>query len=408
MVPGSLDRVPRLCYPLPLSNNVDRATAMKTSKTHIDTFTEGLRAGLEARDDQGLLRRLEPGEGVDFASNDYLGLARDPHLLAAMRTYLEGGDAGAPASRLLRGNHPEHVSAEEDFARFKGTEAALFFSSGFQANVGMLSGLIGRHDRVLTDRLNHASIIDGLRMTRADRVVFPHLDLTHLETKLREPHERGQTFVVVESLFSMDGDIAPLDRIAELCEQHDALLIVDEAHATGVFGENGSGLVEHFGVSDQALATTATCGKALGLAGAFVCASQTVVDHLVNHARSFIYSPAPIPVLAHGIRKAIEFIEGNPEPRARLMDVSKRIRTTLSKAGIAVLMEDSPVLSVRLSDRHEALEVSDRLREQGFDVRALRPPTVPVGTSRLRISLHAQHTDDEIDSLARALIELVA
>jgi 8-amino-7-oxononanoate synthase len=380
----------------------------KSNTNDLASYLDRLRAGLETREEQGLLRTLEPAHGVDFASNDYLGLARDPRMLDAMRSYLEHGDAGAPASRLLRGNHPEHVEAEAAFARFKGTEAALFFSSGFQANVGMLTGLICRHDRVLTDRLNHASLIDGLRLTRAERVVFPHLDLDFLDRKLREPHEIGRTFVVVESLFSMDGDIAPLDEIAALSDQHNALLIVDEAHATGVFGDKGSGLVEQFGVGDKVLATTATCGKALGLAGAFVCASQTVIDHLVNHARSFIYSTAPIPVLAHGIRKAIELIAAEPEPRARVIEVSKRIRTRLSSAEIPVSMEDSPVLSVVLSDRHEALEVSDRLRQRNLDVRALRPPTVPVGTSRLRISLHSRHTDAEIDGLADALIEILS
>ena len=373
----------------------------------IQKYLDELDSELDKRQQQGLLRSLHPSCGVDFASNDYLGLSHDSRLRDEMKRYIENGAIGSPASRLLRGNHPEHERVEEGFARFKRTEAALLFTSGFQANVGMLTGLIGRHDRVYSDELNHASLIDGLRLTRAQRIIFPHLDLGFLEDRLRLRYADGKTFVVVESLFSMDGDIAPLDQISELCDRYDALLLVDEAHATGVFGDTGSGLIEAFGIDDRVLATTSTCGKAFGLAGAFVSSSRVVIDYLVNHARSFIYTTAPLPILACGIGRVLEILKSEPERRTRIMRISRNIRIRLAGAGFRVSQQDSPIVSVPMQDRHQALDVSQRLHKQGYDVRALRPPTVPVGTSRLRISLHANHTEQQVDGLVKAIIDIV-
>lgn len=371
----------------------------------MNDYLEELEQGLKKREEQGLLRRLKDARGVDFTSNDYLGLSSDPSIRESLQTYLEDGDLGAPASRLLRGNHSEHTDVEREFANFKGDEAALLFSSGFQANLGMLTGLIGRHDRVLSDELNHASLIDGLRLSRAKRIVFPHLDLEALEARLARPHEQGRTFVLVESLFSMDGDVAPLDRIAQITSRYGGLLIVDEAHATGVYGETGAGLIDSFGVRDEVLATASTCGKAFGLAGAFITGSQLVIDHLVNHARSFIYSTAPMPLLSRAIRRAIEIVRSAPERRARVAELSKRLRLRLRDLGVQTALVNSPIVSVLLGDQHRALSVSRLLWERGYDVRALRPPTVPEGTSRLRISVHSNHTPEEIDGLADAVSE---
>jgi 8-amino-7-oxononanoate synthase len=357
---------------------------------------------------QGLARSLRPAAGLDFSSNDYLGLARDPELRAGLLARLAalppGEPLGAPASRLLRGHTRQHAALERRLAAWKGTEAALLFASGYQANLGLLTALLGPRDRALSDALNHASLIDGLRLAGCRRVVFPHLDLAAIEGELARPHPAGRTFLVTESLFSMEGDVAPLDRYAELAARHGAELIVDDAHATGLYGEaRGSGLCEAFGVERRVAAVVSTLGKALGLSGAFVAGPRVLVDYLVARCRAFVFSTAPPPLLLHALDAALDLVAAEPWRRRRALALAERLRRRLAALGLERPAGDGPIVPRLLGDNARAVAAAERLAAQGFDVRAIRPPTVPPGTARLRVSVHADHGEAEIDALAAAL-----
>ncbi len=375
-------------------------------------LAEELAGRLAAAAAAGLGRSLRAGSGIDFCSNDYLGLSRDPELRAALLARLAalppGAPLGAPASRLLRGHTECHAALERRLAIFKGTEAALLFPSGYQANVGLLTALLGPRDRALSDALNHASLIDGLRLSGCRRVIFPHLDLAAVGRELARPHPEGRTFLVTESLFSMDGDAAPLDRYAELAERQGAELIVDDAHATGLYGAaRGSGLCEEFGIERRAAAIVSTLGKAVGLAGAFVAGSAALVEYLAAHSRAFVFTTAPPPLLLHAVDAALDRLAAEPERRRRTLALAERLRRHLAAAGLAspaMLAGSGPIVPVVLGGNRRALAAAERLAAAGFDVRAIRPPTVPPGTARLRISVHADHTEAEIDALAAALV----
>lgn len=366
-------------------------------------FPDELAGRLDDLDTEGLYRSLTTSEEIDFSSNDYLSLAGHPRLRDGLIRKLERGRTrplSSPASRLLRGNTAEHLALEGRLAEFLGSEAALVFSSGYLANVAVLTALIEPGDRVISDEENHASIIDGLRLSRARKAIIPHLDLTALEEALTTPHRGGRTFVVTESLFSMAGDIAPLDAYAEVAARHGAELIVDEAHAVGIFGEErGSGLVEHFGVSDRVLARIATFGKALGLFGACVAGCRVVVDYLVNRARPFIFSTAPSPFFLAAVESALDIIADEPERRRRVLYLAGRLRDGLRERGVDCLDSRGPIVPVVIGDNERALGVAARVRQEGYDVRAIRPPSVAPGTARLRISVHAAHTEAQIDGL---------
>jgi 8-amino-7-oxononanoate synthase len=377
------------------------------------SLEEELAARLAAATAQGLARALRVAAGIDFCSNDYLGLAADPRLRAAVAARLAalpaGEPLGAPASRLLRGETAVHAALERRLAALKGTEAALLFPSGYQANVGLLTALLGPSDRALSDAANHASLIDGLRLAGCRRVIFPHLDLATVERELRRPHPGGRTFVVTESLFSMDGDLAPLDRYAALAARHGAELIVDDAHATGLFGETrGSGLCEALGVERQVTAIVSTLGKAVGLAGAFVAGSRTLVEYLVNRCRPFVFTTAPPPLLLHGVDAALDLLAAEPRRRMQALGLADRLRRRLEALGLGRPPGGGPIVPVVLGDNRRALAAADRLAAAGFDVRAVRPPTVPPGTARLRISVHANHSAAEVDALAAAIADAVA
>jgi len=369
-------------------------------------FLDDLAGRLEAIRAGGLGRALRDPEGIDFSSNDYLGLSRHPLLLGRLAERLSRmeGPPGSPASRLLRGNRPEHRALEERLARWKGTEAALLFPSGYQANLAVLTALLGPRDRALSDSLNHASLIDGLRLSGSRKAVFPHLDLDAAEEELRRPHPGGRTFLVTESLFSMDGDEAPLGRCADLAERWNAVLIVDDAHATGVHGaERGSGLVEEHGIEGRAGAIVSTFGKALGMAGAFVAGPRIVIDWLVNRARPFIFTTAPPPLLVAAIEVLLDLAAEEPERRGAVLDRAARLRAALEARGARRPPGRGAIVPVILGSNERALSVAADLQARGFDVRAIRPPSVPEGTARLRISVHADHSEGEIDALAEAL-----
>jgi 8-amino-7-oxononanoate synthase len=369
---------------------------------------EDLAARLEALEAEGLRRRLSPPAGIDFSSNDYLGIATSHRLRDLFMERIGSAPLTAPASRLLRGHLPEHAALEERLARFKGSEAALIFSSGYQANLGVLTALAGPQDRVLSDELNHASIVDGVRLSRARKVIFPHLDAVAVEASLAERWPHGRTFLVTESYFSMDGDVAPLDRFAELARRYGASLIVDDAHATGVFGEDrGAGLVAAFGVVRDCDAVISTFGKALGGFGAFVAGPRVVIEWLVNRARPFVYTTAVPPLLLHLMAAGLELCEVSGERRTRIHRLAERLRGRLRAAGLDCLASRGPIVPVVLGDNRAALEVAMGLSERGFDVRAVRPPSVPQGTARLRISVHADHDENTVDGLGRCLVECV-
>ena len=367
---------------------------------------------LEKIRSQNLYRSLTPPKGLDFCSNDYLGLSRDPDFRTAILEKLEQAtgpnSVSSPASRLLRGNTSLHQALEQRLSGFKGTEAALIFPTGFQTNIGVLTALVGNQDRVLSDAQNHASIIDGLRLSGCQKIVFPHLDLGAVEEALSQPHPEGKTFLVTESLFSMDGDIAPLETYAALAKKYEAYLIVDDAHAVGVFGEErGSGLTERFGVEKRALAIVSTFGKAFGLFGAFVAGPQVVIDYLINRCRSFIFTTAVPPLLLYGVEAGLDLLDAQPERRKRVCLLADRLRQPFKEAGLDTLQSAGPIVPVVLGKSERALAVAQRLQKKGFDVRAIRPPTVAPGTARLRISVHADHTEQQIDQLAEAVEKAV-
>ena len=355
---------------------------------------------LDARD---LRRSLRAPSGIDLASNDYLGLASHPALARAMIRGVEQDGCGSTGSRLLCGERERFASVEARFAAFKGTARALFFSSGYLANLAVLTTFPEAGDVVYSDALNHASLIDGIRLSRARRVVFPHNDVNALARLLREDAGEGQAFVVVESLFSMDGDFAPLAEYARLCRAAGAALIVDEAHAVGIFGERGSGLIEAAGVGDAVFVSVNTGGKALGVSGAFVAGPEWAVDHLIQRARPFVFSTAPPPAIASALDASLTIVADEPDRRARLFERSRFLRDRLAQAGVPVPQGTSPIVPVILGDNAAAVRAARMLQHDGFDVRAIRPPTVPDGTARLRVAVNVRVSEADLDRFATSL-----
>lgn len=375
-----------------------------------------LRQRLAALDEAHLRRSLEPPRGIDLSSNDYLGLASHEGLVRGIEQRLAAqrhggeGPAASPASRLLRGNTPRHESLEARLAAWKGTAAALLFASGYQANVGLLSTLIQPGDLVISDASNHASMIDGLRLARCRKIIVPHLDLDAVESALKTAATEadGRTFLLTESLYSMDGDIAPLDVYAELAARYGAELIIDDSHATGVFGDaRGSGLCEHFGVADRALAIVSTFGKALGLSGGFIAGSATLIDYLVNRCRAFIFTTAAPPLHLYAVEAALDVLAAEPWRRREVLRLADDLRRRLQQAGIECLGGGGPIVPVLVGESDRALAVAEQLQGAGFDVRAIRPPTVPPASARLRLSIHADHRPQDLERLASRLSDIL-
>jgi 8-amino-7-oxononanoate synthase len=359
----------------------------------------------------GRHRTLTPPAGVDFTSNDYLGYG------SGRRSHLAPGDSpGAKyprsglASRLLRGQQPVWEEVEARLARWHGAEAALVMTSGYVANEGLLATVIEPGDWVASDRFNHASIIDGLRLTRAERFVYRHLDLNHLEDGLRaaagaRPPGR-ELFVVTESLFGMEGEVAPLAELAGLAARHGAHLIVDEAHATGCFGPAGSGCVDGAGLRDRVLATVHTGGKALGVAGAYVCGSARLKELLVNRCRHFLFTTALPPAVGAWWLDVLPHVASDEAGRAALHERAALFRGELTRRGV-VAGGAHYLVPVVLGADGRAVEAARRLQAAGWDIRAIRPPTVPPGTARLRISIHADHEPETLRAAAAAVAEAV-
>ncbi len=362
-----------------------------------------VRARVADLDSHGLLRTLRPPAGIDLSSNDYLGLARHPRLAARLAAAVEQEGCGSTGSRLLRGHRERFAAIEQRFAAFKGAERSLYFSSGYLANLAVLATLPEAGDVIYSDERNHASIIDGVRLSRAARVIVPHGDVGALERRLAAHDAVGQRFVVIESLFSMDGDIAPLADYAAVCRRHGALLLVDEAHAVGIYGPGGSGLVRDSGVDDDVLVSINTAGKALGVAGAFVAGPAWAVDYLQQRARPFVFSTAPPPALAAALDAALDVLAAEPERRATLRARVRFLRARLVRAGLAHAAGASQIVPIVVGANEAAVALAAGLQRRGFDVRAIRPPTVPPGTARLRVAVNAQLSEDDLERFVAAL-----
>lgn len=380
----------------------------------MQTFLEDETALLEG---WGLTRRLRRQEGaqgreiivdgrkvLNFCSNDYLGLADDPRLKEAAVQTIGREGLGAGASRLVCGNMPAHQRLEETIARFKGTEGCLLFSTGYMANVGIISSVFGREDIIFSDRLNHASIIDGILLSQARLKRYPHRDMQALEAMLQEASGFKKMGIITDSVFSMDGDIAPLDEIVRLAKKYDCLIMIDEAHALGVMGKNGKGLAEHFGVEDRIDITMGTLSKAAGSFGAYCCGSAELIAFLVNKARSFIYTTGVPPAIAAASLRAIEIIQDEPARRQRLWENTGYMKAALESAGWNILGSKTPIFPIVVGEPKVAVTFSDRLLEEGVFVSAIRPPTVPQGTARLRLTVTAAHTREDLDYAVEKLM----
>jgi 8-amino-7-oxononanoate synthase len=373
----------------------------------LETRVRGRLAEWEAA---GLLRVLRPPAGFDFSSNDYLNLSRHPIIVDRLARAVRREGCGSTGSRLLRGDRDVFSAVERRFADFKRAERSLYFSSGYLANISVMTTIAERGDVVFSDERNHASLIDGIRLSAATRVVFPHNDVRRLAQLLAETPvdvvdvvHGGHRFVVVESLFSMDGDFAPLAEYAAVCRSAGASLIVDEAHAVGIYGARGSGLIEASGVDNDVLVSINTAGKALGVSGAFVAGPRWAVEYLVQRARPFVFSTAPPPALADALDASLDVLATEPERREQLASRVRCVRGRLARAGIAVSADGSQIIPVAIGDNDRAVAVALALQAEGFDVRAIRPPTVPPGTARLRVSVNRALSDETIERFAASL-----
>jgi 8-amino-7-oxononanoate synthase len=344
---------------------------------------------------------------LNLAANDYLCLAGDERLTRAAQVVLPEAGVGARASALVSGRTIWHEQLEQRLSRFEHSQSALLFPTGYAANVGTITALVDRDDSVFCDRLNHASLIDGCRLSGARLHVIPHGDLAVLEEELGKASSRRRRLIVIDSVFSMDGDVADLPELIALADRHDAMLLIDEAHATGVLGTGGRGLAEHFGISSDRLVRVGTLSKAFGCLGGFVVGPQNLIEWLWNKARPQVFSTALPPAIAAAASAAIDIIEREPERRARLASHSSVLQTRLVNAGLVVPKTrlSTPIIPLVLKEEDRTLQAAARLEEAGFLVAAIRPPTVPAGSSRLRVSLHCEVTDEQLDRLAKLLIE---
>ena len=378
-------------------------TARGSSLDHL------LQTRLEDHEKRAVRRRLRPldsGIGprvvvdghsvIQLCSNDYLGLAAHPAVTrAAADAALEYG-AGAGSARLIVGTSAPHAALERELARWKQTEAALVLSSGYHANTGVLPVLAGADDGIFSDELNHASLIDGCRLSRAAVRVYRHADAEHLDRLLRDAAGFRRRLIVTETVFGMDGDIAPLEDLVALARRHDAWIVVDEAHSTGVFGQNGGGLVSQLGLTEAVDVQIGTLSKALGSLGGYVAGSAALVDWVVNAARTFIYTTALPPAAVAAARAAIAVLSAEPERRDRVWSHAAWLRERLTEIGFRLGPGRSPILPVLIGDADRAVRLSDALLARGVLVPAIRPPTVPDGTARLRVAPMATHTADDL------------
>jgi len=378
-------------------------------------FLDELRTDLDEIGRRDLTRVRRPLDGpcgtrvhsagrdyLSFCSNDYLGLAADERLRDALADGARRWGAGSGASHLVSGHYRIHDELEAQLAEFCGGQRAISFSTGYMANLAALSALAGRGDAIFADRLNHASLVDGALLSRADLVRYPHLDMAALEARLAGTRARRK-LIVSDTVFSMDGDLAPLPALLELAERHDALLVLDDAHGLGVLGPQGRGALAAFGLASPRIVLVGTLGKAAGLAGAFVAGDATVIEWLIQKARSYIFTTAAPPALAYALCHSIDLIRAADDRRSHLRDLIARLREGLAALPWALLDSATPIQPLVIGENGATLHLAERLRENGLWVPAIRPPTVPQGSARLRISLSAAHSVDDVDRLLAAL-----
>ncbi len=342
---------------------------------------------------------------LSFCSNDYLGLANHPDLIEAVCEGAIQYGVGAGASHLIIGHHSSHHRLEEVLANFIGFPRALLFSSGYMANAGVVTALVGHGDAVFMDRLNHASLNDAALLSRAKLIRYPHLDLAVLEQRLAVSQAKCK-LVITDTVFSMDGDIAPVAKLLALCEKYSAWLLLDDAHGFGILGQQGRGVVSHFNISSPRVIYMATLGKAAGVSGAFVAGQEEIIEILVQYARSYIYTTAMPPLLAQAALKSLVLIEQEEWRRKNLVQLTERLKRELQSLRWKLLPSVTPIQPVIIGGSGEALQISNALRERGFLIPSIRPPTVPKGAARLRISLSALHSVEDVEQLATVLREL--
>ncbi|HWV46277.1 MAG TPA: 8-amino-7-oxononanoate synthase, partial [Nitrospira sp.] len=374
------------------------------------------RSKLKELADRSLMRRLSPlesgtGPTIKYAgrdvillsSNDYLGLATHPEVIRAAVHATEQYGTGSGASRLVSGTLPPHIHLETSLASFKGTEAALLFGAGYLANIGVIPNLIEQGGLILADRLCHASLIDGCRLSRADFRVFCHRDCGHLESLLRRRRANRPTLIITEGLFSMDGDLAPLSDLESLAEQYEAMLYVDDAHGTGIMGPTGRGTIEHFGLEQRIPFHMGTMSKALGSHGAYIVGPNDLIQYLINVTCPFIFTTALPPAIAAAAAAAVAVIRGEPERRMKLWSNRQQLFNGMQNLGFRMTQTVSPILPMLVGDAAVASAFAERLLTHGIYASAIRPPTVPDGTSRIRFTVTSEHTTEQIDEALRAL-----
>jgi 8-amino-7-oxononanoate synthase len=342
---------------------------------------------------------------LSFCSNDYLGLANHPRLIAALQQGAAQHGVGAGAAHLVSGHGTAHHQLENEIAAFVGKPAALLFSTGYMANLGVVQALVGKGDTVFADKFNHASLNDAMQLSRATVKRYIHNDMAQL-AQLLEQAGSGRKLVITDAVFSMDGDLAPLPELLALCEQHDAWLLIDDAHGFGVLGEQGRGSLAHFGIASKRVICMATLGKAAGVFGAFVAAEQVVIDTLINHARSYVYTTASPPALASALLESLQQIANGDELRGQLQRLIAQLRSGLRGLPWSVMPSATAIQPLLVGGNHAAMKLSAALRERGIWVAAIRPPTVPQGTARLRITLSAAHRAADVSRLLESLHEL--
>jgi len=357
---------------------------------------------------QGVRVRLDGRDHLSFSSNDYLGLANHPEIVSAAQLAAARFGVGAGAAHLLTGHHRLHHEVEAELAAFVGLPAALLFSTGYMASLGVIPALLDRHGEVFEDRLNHASLVDAALLSRAKLTRYPHLDLDWLDRKLGESAARTK-LIATDTVFSLDGDLAPVPELLALAERYDAWLYLDDAHGFGVLGKDGQGALSHpspFPLPPSRLIYLATLGKAAGVAGAFVAGTEELVEWLVNRARTYIYTTAQPPLLAAAASASLRLIAGEPWRRQRLAELIARLQAGVVGLPWPLMASDSPIQPLLVGSNEDALHLAEGLRERGILIPAIRPPSVPRGQARLRISLSAGHAVEDVDALLAALREL--
>jgi len=354
----------------------------------------------------GPMARVDGRDFVSFCSNDYLGLANDPALIAAARDGAERWGVGSGASHLVSGHLAPHEILEQRLAAFVGAPAALLMTTGYMANIGIVPALVGRDDAVFADKLNHASLIDAVQLSRAHSQRYPHADVAALERLLANSTAKRK-LILTDAVFSMDGDVAPLPQLFELAERYDAWLVVDDAHGFGVLGPQGRGSLAHFGIPvSERVVYMGTLGKAAGASGAFVAGSETVVEWLLQRARSYIFTTGSSPLIACALLASLDLIEQGDARRTQLVELAAQLRDGLAGSRWQLMPSPTAIQPIVVGDNHDTLRVASALYERGLWVPAIRPPTVPKGTSRLRVSLSAAHSTAQVAQLIDALHDL--